>query len=143
MYLFLAVLGLRCCTSFLYWWRVGATFQLQCKGFSPQGLLLSWSTGSRLTGFRSCKRAGSAVAVLRFSCSTACRIFPVQGSNSSLLHWQADSLLVSHQGSPHTDFFTHSQGSPPGLLALPLFLHFLTSGILYLVFHLIDSLFSW
>ena len=27
-------------------------------------------------------------------------IFPTQGSNSHLLHWQADSLLLSHVGSP-------------------------------------------
>ena len=27
-------------------------------------------------------------------------IFPVQGSNLHLLHWQADSLALSHQGSP-------------------------------------------
>ena len=27
-------------------------------------------------------------------------IFPTQGSNPHLLHWQADSLLLSHQGSP-------------------------------------------
>ena len=26
-------------------------------------------------------------------------IFPTQGSNPRLLHWQADSLLLSHQGS--------------------------------------------
>ena len=34
------------------------------------------------------------------SCSTACGIFLDQGSNLCLLHWQADSLLLSHQGSP-------------------------------------------
>ena len=28
------------------------------------------------------------------------RIFPTQGSNLSLLHWQSDSLPLSHQGSP-------------------------------------------
>ena len=28
-------------------------------------------------------------------------IFPIQGSNPCLLHWQVDSLLLSHQGSPH------------------------------------------
>ena len=28
------------------------------------------------------------------------RIFLIQGSNSHLLHWQADSLPLSHQGSP-------------------------------------------
>ena len=27
-------------------------------------------------------------------------IFPTQGSNPHLLHWQADSLPLSHQGSP-------------------------------------------
>ena len=27
-------------------------------------------------------------------------IFPTQGSNSCLLHWQADSLPLNHQGSP-------------------------------------------
>ena len=27
-------------------------------------------------------------------------IFPTQGSNPHLLHWQADSLSLSHQGSP-------------------------------------------
>ena len=27
------------------------------------------------------------------------RIFPTQGLNLHLLHWQADSLLLSHQGS--------------------------------------------
>ena len=28
------------------------------------------------------------------------RIFPTQGSNLHLLHWQADSLPLSHKGSP-------------------------------------------
>ena len=36
----------------------------------------------------------------RLSCSTARGIFPDQGSNPCLLHWQADSLPLSHQGSP-------------------------------------------
>ena len=37
------------------------------------------------------------------SCSMAYGIFPDQGSNPCLLHlfhWQADSLPLSHQGSP-------------------------------------------
>ena len=34
------------------------------------------------------------------SSSLSYEIFPDQGSNSCLLHWQADSLLLSHQGSP-------------------------------------------
>ena len=28
-------------------------------------------------------------------------IFPTQGSNLHFLHWQVDSLLLTHQGSPH------------------------------------------
>ena len=36
----------------------------------------------------------------RLSCSRACGIFPDQGSNPCLLHWQADSLPLSHQRSP-------------------------------------------
>ena len=34
------------------------------------------------------------------SCSASCGIFPDQGWNSYLLHWQADSFPLSHQGSP-------------------------------------------
>ena len=34
------------------------------------------------------------------SCSRACGIFPDQGSNPCLLHWQVDSLPLSHEGSP-------------------------------------------
>ena len=30
------------------------------------------------------------------------QIFPTQGSNPHLLHWQVDSLPLSHQGSPQT-----------------------------------------
>ena len=35
------------------------------------------------------------------SCSVACGIFPDQGWNLCLLHWQADCLPLSHQGRPH------------------------------------------
>ena len=34
------------------------------------------------------------------SCSTACEIFPDQRSSSCLLHWQVDSLPLSHRGNP-------------------------------------------
>ena len=33
-------------------------------------------------------------------------IFLTQGSNPHLLHWQAGSLPLSHQGSPHLMFTT-------------------------------------
>ena len=34
------------------------------------------------------------------NCPEACGIFPDQGWNPCLLHWQADSLSLYHQGSP-------------------------------------------
>ena len=39
---------------------------------------------------------GSVVVVHRLSCSATCRVFPHQGLNLFLLHWQADSLPLSH-----------------------------------------------
>ena len=38
-------------------------------------------------------------------------IFPDQGSNPCLLHWQVDSLLLSHQGSPHIGLGMKSSGT--------------------------------
>ena len=43
---------------------------------------------------------GSLVVAHRCSCSVACGIILEQGSNQCLLHWQEDSLPLSHQGSP-------------------------------------------
>ena len=42
---------------------------------------------------------GSVVEEHRLSCSPACGIFPDQGSNLCLLHWQVDSYPLHHQGS--------------------------------------------
>ena len=64
----------------------------RCAGLSPSWPLLLWSTGSR--------RAGSVVVAHGLSCSAACGIFPDQGSNPCVLHWQADSQPLHHQGSP-------------------------------------------
>ena len=70
-----------------------------------------WSAGSRacepkqLCPAGLCSRlsralsAGAVVEAHGLSCSAAREIFPCQGSNSCLLHWQLDSLLLSHQGS--------------------------------------------
>ena len=41
-----------------------------------------------------------SVAVHELSCSEACGIFPDQGLNLCLVHWQVDSLPLSHQGTP-------------------------------------------
>ena len=47
---------------------------------------------------------GSTAVVHGLSCSKACGIFWDQGLNLRLLHWQADSLPVSHQRSPQIPF---------------------------------------
>ena len=64
----------------------------RCTGLSPSRPLLLWRTSSR--------RAGSVIVAHGPSCSTACGIFPDQGSNPCPLHWQADSQPLRHQGSP-------------------------------------------
>ena len=46
-----------------------------------------------------------AVAPWAFSCPAACGIFPDQGLNLCLLHWQVGYLPLSHQGIYPVDFF--------------------------------------
>ena len=70
----------------------------RCVGLSLLRPLLLRSTGSR--------RAGSATVAHGPSRSAACGIFPDQGSNPCLLHWQADSQPLHHQGSPTLVFLT-------------------------------------
>ena len=54
----------------------------------------------------------SVVVAHRLSCSAACGILLDQGSNLCLLHWQADSLPLSYQGSLLLSFLTFI---PPSL----------------------------
>ena len=57
--------------------------------------------GARAIGLRV-----SIVVVPGLSCSVACGIFPDQGVNPCFLHWQPDSLPLSHQGSPTSPQFS-------------------------------------
>ena len=75
----------------LLWLRV----QSWCMGFLLRWLLLLQSLYSILVTHG-------------FSCSVACGIFPDQGSNLCLLHWQAGSLPPSHRGSPLFHFLSVS-----------------------------------
>ena len=59
---------------------------LQGSGLSVAVAPRLWSTGLM-------------VVVHRLSCSVACGVLLDQGSNLCLLHWQADSLPLSNQGS--------------------------------------------
>ena len=70
-----------------------------CSGFSCCAARTLGSRASAAVAPR-LQSTGSAVAVQGLSCSVACGILPVQGSITCLLHWQADSLPLSHQGSP-------------------------------------------
>ena len=70
----------------------------RCAGLTLSRPLFLRSTGSR--------RAGSVVVAHGPSCSTACEIFPDQGSNPCPLHWWADSQPLRHQGSPYPNFLT-------------------------------------
>ena len=71
---------------------------VEVRGLLIVVALLLWSMGSRTWGFSSC---GFLSLEHRLSsCSAACGIFQYQGSNLCLLHWLADSLPLSHLGSP-------------------------------------------
>ena len=80
------VLRLSSCGSWALQHRLSCAHRLSC---GAQAQL--WRTGS--------------VVAHRLSCSQACRIFLVQGSNLCLLHWQVDSLPLNHQGNPSLDLF--------------------------------------
>ena len=112
--LFMAVLGLPCCVGFSFpqLQRVGAVLQLQCMGFSLRWRLLLRSLGYSAHRLPQLRHVGSVVAaprlqstglifvVPRLNCSMACGIFLDQGSNCPcFLHWQVDSLPLTHQGS--------------------------------------------
>ena len=62
-------------------------------------------------GFSSCSSRGTRTQAHSLWCMGLADprhvvIFPDRGSNPCLLHWQADSLPLSHQGSPFGDLFT-------------------------------------
>ena len=120
--LFLAALGLCGCTwVFLWLRRAGAT--LHCGAvFSLWWLLLlgARALGARASivvarGLSSCgsraleRRLSSCGALPGLSCNAACGMFPDQGSNPCLLHWQVDSQPLRHQGSPRKSSFDCNQ----------------------------------
>ena len=65
---------------------------LWCMRFSLQWILLLQSRGSRCEG--------SVVVGHGLCCPESCGIFPDQGLNPCLLHWQAEFYLLYYQGSP-------------------------------------------
>ena len=98
------------CWTFVAVWTflqlewVGATLWSWCAGFSCGAQTLQCA-GSSSCGSQA-PRHKLVVAAQGLSCSIACGIFPDQGSNLWLLHLPANSLPLSHQGSPVNAFLT-------------------------------------
>ena len=107
----------------------GGPSSSRCAGLSLSRPLLLRNTGSR--------RSGSVVVAHGPSCSTACGIFPDQGSNLCPLHWQADSQPLSHQGIPvHLSNVSHSSGYLSNF-SLWIYLHFSDHQCCRAVFHVL------
>lgn len=75
--------------DFSLWWLLVAEHRLR-----PHGLQSSWPVVS----------TGSLAAMHRLSCSVTWGTFLNPGLNLCLLHGQADSLRLSHKGSPIKHF---------------------------------------
>ena len=86
--------------------------------FLPQSPSLG--CGELSSCHRTAPRRSSGLGLLRLRCSVACGIFPDQGSNPCLLHWQMDCLPPILQGSPQTECFNDKAPDfTPGRLILP------------------------
>ena len=84
--------------------RAAAAPQRTCGLLTAVASLAAASRGHQARGLQQVQFSGFRTepsrAVHDLSCSKAHGIFPNQGSKPCLLHWQADSLPLSHQGSP-------------------------------------------
>ena len=102
--LFLAVLGLCCCEDFCLVVVNGGYSLVEVHRLLPVASLVAEHElqirPASVVVAHGLQSTGSTVVVHRLTCSPACGIFPNQGSNQCLLHWQVDSLPLSHQGSP-------------------------------------------
>ena len=89
----------------------GGYSSLSCTGLSLWWFLLLWIMDSRASVLQQLRQTGSAVAIPGLQStdsiivahgltySAACGFFLDQASNPCLLHWQVDSLSLSHQGT--------------------------------------------
>ena len=85
------------CWIFIAVW---AFLQLQrVRGYSPVAVCGFLTEVSCLVAEHGLWSRGSIAVAHGLSCFMAYRMFLDQGSNLCLLHWQADSLPLSHQGS--------------------------------------------
>ena len=105
--LFLAVLGLCCCTGSSLIVVSGCCSLAAACGLLLMAASLLWSASSRACGVSSCH--SQAPEHRLSSCGSLAELLhsmwdlPDQGSKPCLLHWQADSYPLHHQGSPGND----------------------------------------
>ena len=59
-----------------------------------------WGTRASVVAALGLSSSGQELWYTSFNCSVAYGVFLHQGLNLCLLHWQADSLLLSNLGSP-------------------------------------------
>ena len=93
------MLSLRCCEGFSLVVERGGYSPGEGRGFLTAMASLAVEHGLQDLWAQSFWLPGSAVMVLGLSCSEACGIILDEGCNPCPLHWRADSLPVSHQGS--------------------------------------------
>ena len=78
-----------------------------CGGFSCCGARARGHVGSVVAAPR-LQSTGVVLEAHGRTCSSACGIFPDQGSNLRHLHWQVDSLTLRHQESPPKNTLKHN-----------------------------------
>ena len=108
IYLVLAALGLQCCTCFSLvaasrGCSVVAVFRLLIAVASSCRTQALGHAGFSIYSFWVLEHS-SVVVAHRLRCPGACGIFLDKGLNLCLLHWQVDSLPLTHQGSPLPPF---------------------------------------
>ena len=95
-----------CWVFFVTLWLSLVAVSTGCSLAAAHGLLTAVASlvsehGLQVCGLSWAHRLQRSVAVAHgISCSKACGIFPDQESNPCILHWQMDSLSLSHQGRP-------------------------------------------
>ena len=92
IYFFLAVLGLHCC--------VGFSLAVESEGYSLVAVCRLLFTVTSFVAEHRLQGTGSVVVVYGVSCSVAYGIFPDQGLNLCLLHWQVDSYPLCPRKNP-------------------------------------------
>ena len=90
-------MGLCCCARGLVAASTGYSLAVE-RGLQGARASGAAAVSSAVVALR-LQSTGLGVVAHGLSCSAACGIFPDQGSNLFLLHWEADSLPLSHQGS--------------------------------------------